>query len=249
MKCSKCGKPFQDGSNVCPWCGTRVRNPVRKHTGINMISRWSLIIFASFVCLFTAFLPLLSVYSKPLGAYVGWDLRGLYSQVKKLDTVLENETVQSVTDGGIFEEIVESISGVDTSEVYEDVCTLRIILIVLIILILTALAANLICALVCFTRKDILKTFFVTIACLSNISTVAFVLFICCFLIKKLDPAGDFLSNLETLIGYSSAETVNLGQLRPGSACAVFVIMTAISVCTIVKIRLGKNKNTNRVYV
>lgn len=277
MKCSYCGRSFQEGSNVCPWCGKRVLNvgaedkkEQHKHAANLSEGRqkntkesaavsykrsghtrkrksktrlWHLIIFASLFCLFTAFLPLGSVYSDTLAARIGWDLRGVYMQVNRLDDVLESDALQSLTDDGMIEGLVKSVSGIDTGEIVKMIRSIRQSLFLIYMLVVGTLAINLLCAGICLLRKEILNVIFSLLACFCSIGTVVYINVFCSLEASKVEAVEKVLENVEPVIGISISEVVDFAQLKPGAACIILLAMAFISIVTLIIILCSKIRN------
>ena len=200
--------------------------------------RWYMIAMASLICVFTVFLPLVSVYSETLAAKTVWDVRGVYVQAQRLDTVLENDVFRAVTDeSGLIGDMVGKVSGFDTAEVKQKIEELRMGLYAICACIAAAALMNLLCFIVCLTPPEILKTVMVVITCLIDIGAAVAVRVICMLQAKNVEPLSGAITKLEKWIGSEASNLTSFTRLRPGIACMVLLAGAMFSAVTMLMIR------------
>lgn len=200
--------------------------------------RWYLIALVSFVCVFTVFLPLVSVYSETLAAKTEWDARGVYIQAKRLDNLLENETFRAVTDeDGLIGDVVGKVSGFDTAEVKKRIGDLRTGLYAICGCVLAAALVNLLCGIICLAPPELLKTIMVMITCLVDIGTAVLVRVICMMQAKEVEPLAGAISSLEKVLGSEAANLAAFTQMKPGIACMVLLGASMYSAVTVFMMR------------
>lgn len=200
--------------------------------------RWYLIALVSFFCVLTAFLPLVSIYSKTLAAKTEWDLRGVYVQAGRLDQLLENETFRAVTDeDGFIGDMVGKVSGFDTAEVKRRIGDLRTGLYAMCGLILAAVTVNLLCGIICLTPPEMLKTIMVMITCLVDIGTAVMVRVICMLQAKEVEPLAGAISSLEKMLGSDASILAAFTEMKPGIACMVLLVASMFSAVTVLMMR------------
>ena len=200
--------------------------------------RWYLIALVSIICVFTVFLPLISVYSETLAAKTEWDLRGVYIQANRLDNLLENDTFLAVTDeDGIIGDVVGKVSGFDTAEVKKRIGDLRTGLYAICGCVLAAAPVNLLCGIICLTPPETLKTIMVMITCLIDIVTAVMVRVICMMQAKEVEPLAGAISSLEKILGSEASNLAAFTRMRPGIACMVLLVASMFSAVTVFMMR------------
>lgn len=200
--------------------------------------RWYLIALVSLFCIFTAFLPLISIYSETLAAKTEWDLRGTYVQARRLNNLLENESFRAVTeDEGVIGNVVETVSGYDMKDVKKRIGDLRTGLYVICIVIMITVVLNLACGIICLTPPELLKTIAVMITCLINIGTAVLIRVICMMQAKEVEPLAGAIASLEQILGSDASNLAAFTRMRPGIACMVLLLAAMFSAVTVLMMR------------
>ena len=204
-------------------------------------SRWYLIALISIICVFTAFLPLLSVHSETLAAKTEWDLRGVYVQARRLDTLLENETFRAMTDDdGVIGDVVGKVSGFDTAEVKKKIGDLRMGLYAVCGCILAAILMNLLCGIICLTPPEMPKTIMVMLTCLIDIVAAVMIRVICMLQSREVEPLAGAISSLEKWLGSEASNMAAFTRMRPGIACMVLLGASMFSAVTVLMMRANR---------
>ncbi|MBQ9064772.1 MAG: hypothetical protein IJ123_04935 [Blautia sp.] len=200
--------------------------------------RWYLIALLSALCIFAAFLPMVSVYSEVLAAKTEWDLKGVYKQTERLQEVLESDIFKTVTDEeGLVGNVVGKVSGFDTTDIRLQIEKLRQNLLLLCAAMVLTVAVNVICAVICLTRAEMLKYISVIVSCFLNIATALLIRASCYFEVRSISPVTKTISDLGRKFGVSVADVTDFANMTPGIVFIFLPVMALLSGVIMMAIR------------